>query len=63
MCCFRKIPLLMLKKDLNNQLIFKISETYNLSINNIKIKKIDHIPLNNNNKIDYSKIKEILKND
>jgi long-chain acyl-CoA synthetase len=51
------------KKDLNNQLILKISETYNLSINNIKIKKIDHIPLNNNNKIDYSKIKEILKND
>ena len=51
------------KKNLNNQLILKISETYNLSINNIKIKKIDHIPLNNNNKIDYSKIKEILKND
>ena len=52
----------MLKKHLNNQLILKISQTYNLSINNIKIKKLI-IPLNNSNKIDYYKIKEILKND
>ena len=51
------------KNDLSNQLILKISKTYNLSINNLKIKKIRHIPLNNNNKINYSRIKEILQND
>ena len=51
------------KKVIKKNSLNKISKIYNLGINNIKTFRIRTLPLNYNNKLDYSKLTKIIKNE
>ena len=50
------------KKKISQKTRYQISNTYNLGINNLFIYKLKSIPLNTNNKINYVKLTEMIKN-
>jgi long-chain acyl-CoA synthetase len=51
------------KKNITRTIKYKISKIYNLGINNLFSYKLENIPLSTNNKIDYAKLTNTVKND
>ena len=58
---FNKKIFLFSKKKLNDKFKNKISKIFNIGVNNIKIFKLNSLPLNNNNKLDYKKLINLIK--
>lgn len=59
-CLNHNNKLYIFSKKKKNEVIKKISHIYNISLNNIVFLKINKIPINSNNKINYMELKNLI---